>query len=138
MAIRQVKVQIELTKDNQTTWNPETPLIIDVPALLAVAEGDAETITAEHSLGTLIYTTVTDTQENLAEWDDCKRAKRNEKRWAKMREFTDKMKDTIDPSYGDSMRRAMYHNDAEELEFYLQRMEYLVSRVRKTIESLEA
>jgi len=83
MAIRQDKVQVALTKNNQTDM-----LIIDVPSLLAVAEGETETITAEHEAGTLNYSTVTDTQENLAEWDSCKKTKRNEKRWENMRDCT--------------------------------------------------
>ena len=138
MAIRQDKVQIELTKDNKTTWNPETPFIIDVPALLAVAEGDAETITAEHSLGTLIYTTVTDTQENLAEWDQCKKAKRNQKKWSAMYDVARKMTRKIDASYGDDMMRAIREADAEEVEFYLINLEYYIARMRKILASVEA
>jgi hypothetical protein len=133
MAIRQDKVQIELTKDNQTDM-----LIIDVLSLLAVAEGEAESIFEEYEAGTLIYSTVTDTQENLAEWDECKKTKRNEKRWDTMREIARKMEKRISTSYGHDLKGCLYDKDADETEFYLGSIELLINRMRKILATVEA
>ena len=133
MAIRQDKVQIELTKDNQTDM-----LIIDVPSLLAVAEGETETITAEHEAGTLNYSTVTDTQENLAEWDSCKKVKRNAKRWEAAQLTLTRMRNCIDASFGDDMQRAIHNTDAEEVRLYLMNLDTYAVRMRRILSNLEA
>ena len=133
MAIRQDKVQIELTKDNQTDM-----LIIDVLSLLAVAEGEAESIFEEYEAGTLIYSTVTDTQENLAEWDECKKTKRNEKKWSAAHQTSTRMRNCIDASFGDDMQRAINNTDAEEVELYLMNLEHYIARMRRILASLEA